>query len=152
MADIDAISRGIAALLRDVYPAGEGHVSHTFQEAPTPPTLQIVGVERMVPDGSFADEYDWTFVIEAYLGLVTDRGAHAKLNELLSDSGVPSAVESDIDGDGCLYSRLQDDGTVLANQQAAASDIQFVEYRGPLRVDRGGQGALTGTFVVRVLA
>lgn len=135
-----------------MYPPGEGHVSHLFHEAPPPPTLQVVGVERMAPDEGMGGAYDWTFLIEAYMGLISERSAHQRLNTLLSANGIPAAVESDYDGAGCLYSRLQDDGSVLEDEDAAASDIQFLEYRGPQRVERGAQQALTGTFAVRVLA
>ena len=133
-------------------------MSATFQEAPPAPTLQVVGVERMTPTetGGMAAsgdwQGDWTFLIEAYMGLVTEKGAHQRLNALLSSGGIPDAVESDCAAGGALFSRLQDDGTVLASQAAAADDVQFLEYRGPQRVDRGGQGALTGTFAVRVIA
>lgn len=158
MADIDAISRGIAALLRQALPEDEGHVSATFQDAPKPPTLQVIGVERMAPAETAGMTEpgdlvcDWTFLVEAYMGLISEKGAHQKLNALLSAGGVPEAVESDCDAGGCLYSRLQDNGTVAAGQPAAADDISFIEYRGPQRVERGGQAALTGTFAFRVIA
>ena len=157
MADVEAIARGIGALLRTVYPAGTGHVSHVFKETPTPPTLQVIGVERMTPQqgGMTAPgewQGDWVFLVEAYLGLISEQAAHQRLYALLSTDAVPGEVESDGDGAGCLYSRLLDNGTVQTGQSAAAESIEFLEYRGPQRVERGAAGALTGTFAFRVIA
>jgi len=157
LADVDDIARGIGALLRTVYATDEGHVSHTFQETPQPPTLQVVGVERMTPEqgGMTAPgdwQGDWIFLVEAYLGLISEKRAHQRLNELLSDNAVAAAVEGDSNGAGCLYSRLLDNGTVQSGQAAAAESIEFVEYRGPQRVERGAAAALTAVFAFRVIA
>ncbi len=155
---MQAIASGIAALLRGVYPEGEGHVSATFKEAPTPPTLQVVGVERFVWDG-FGDGGEFTFLVEAYLGLISERKAHERLYELLSSNGVPEAVESDVrtragvgEANGCLFSRLNEDGTVTTDSEDPAADsISFIEYRGATRVERGAQSALTGIFAFKVV-
>ena len=152
MADVEAIASGIAALLRDVYAADEGHVSATFQEAPQPPTLQVVGVERMVPL-DFGGGADWTFLVEAYMGLITEKKAHKRLYQLLSDDAVWDAIESDNARAGALFSRLSDSGTVTTDpDEPAADSVAVIEYRGASRVERGAVQALTGTWAVRVIA
>lgn len=151
MADVEAIRRGLAALLRTVYPVGAGHVGAYFKDAPAPPTLQIIGVERMVPL-DMTDGADWTWLIEGYFGTITDRGAQTKLDEILATDQVWEAVESDNARDGALFSRLQDDGTVTTDEDDPAADhVAFLEYRGSSRIERGGADALVGTWAVRVL-
>lgn len=156
MADITAIRRGIAALLRDVLPADEGHVFPWLQDNPLPPTLCVAGIER---DGlkiiTFGDPpgIEADFVIEAWLGAASDIGAQRKLDELLSSDAVATAVESDADGNGALYSRLQDDGTVDTDQDAAADSVAMVGYLGQTRLARPtGQEVLIAQWLVKVLA
>ena len=152
MADVEAIASGLAALLRSVYPKGVGHVSATFQEAPEPPALQVVGVERMVPL-AFGGGADWTFLIEAYMGLMTEKKAHKRLNALLSDDAVWDAIEGDNAREGALFSRLGENGSLTTDSgDPAADSVAVIEYRGPSRVERGGTQALTGTWAVRVIA
>lgn len=157
MADVKAIRLGLAALLRQVYPAQpdgddlRGNVSAYFKDAPTPPTLQVIGVERMVPI-DFERGADWTWLIEGYFGNITEQGAQSRLDELLATDAVWQAVESDTTSMGALYSRLLQNGIVTTDpDDPAADDVSFIEYRGSSRVERGGADALVGTWAVRVL-
>jgi hypothetical protein len=156
LADVKAIRLGLGALLRQVYPAEpagsdlRGNVSAYFKDAPTPPTLQVIGVERMVPI-DFARGGDWTWLIEGYFGTITDQGAQSRLDELLATDAVWEAVESDNNSIGALYSRLQQNGTVTTDNDPAADEVSFLEYRGSSRIERGGADALVGTWAVRVL-
>ena len=152
MAEVENIRRGLAALLRQVYPVGVGHVGIYFKDAPAPPALQVIGVERMAPI-DFADGADWTWLIEGYFGTITDRGAQTRLDELLATDKVWEAVESDNARAGALFSRLLDDGATVTTdpEDPAADQVAFIEYRGSSRIERGGADALVGTWAVRVL-
>lgn len=156
MADITAIRRGLAALLRDALPADEGHVYPWLQDNPQVPTLCVAGIQA---DGlkllTFGDDpgVEALFIIEAWLGTASDVGAQRYLDGLLSSNAVAAALESDEDGDGALYSRLQDDGTVLTGQTAAADSVAVMGYLGQTRLARPmGPDVLLAQWLVKVLA
>lgn len=156
MADITAIRRGLAALLRDVLPEDEGHVYPWLQDNPMPPTLCVAGIER---DGltyvTFGDPpgIEANFVVEAWLGAASDVGSQRFLDGLLSTDAVATALEADGDSGGALYSRLQDDGTVLTDQDAAADSVAVMSYLGQTRLARGtGHDVLLAQWLVKVLA
>lgn len=66
--------------------------------APTPPTIQVFP-ETVEYDRAMHRGYDaWTFVVQAFAGLTTDRGAQISVDEMLEPSGsnsIKAAVESD---------------------------------------------------------
>lgn len=155
MADITAIRRGLAALLRDALPVDEGHVFPWLQENPLPPTLCVAGIER---DGiiplAFGDDppVELHFVVEAWLGAASDIGAQRYLDGLLSSDAVAAALESDQDAAGALYSRLNDDGTVSTGQSAAADSVAVMGYQGQTRLARATGDVLLAQWLVKVLA
>lgn len=156
MFDVTEIRRGLAALLRDALPEDEGHVFPWLQENPMPPTLCVAGIQR---DGltflTFGDDpgVEIMFVIEAWLGYASDIGAQRTLDGLLSSDAVAAALESDGNGSGALYSRLQDDGTILTGQSAAADSVAVMSYMGQERLPRAtGQDILLAQWLVKVLA
>lgn len=153
MADMDAIRRGLAALLRTALPADEGHVSAYFRTVPPTPCLQVIG-----PDGpdamtatDFGDGRDFQIAIEACLSLDNEISAQMKLDTLID--AVAIAVESDNSPAGSLFSRWQDDNTILTGQDPAADSVAFVRYRGasPFRTEANTK-LLTATWLIEVLA
>lgn len=87
---------------------------------PTPPALQVMGVDEIDYDsGGFSARDDtWELIIEACLGRVSDIGAQKLLNTWLDSSGstsVKAALEAD---------------TTLGG---AAREIRVVRYRGQQR-------------------
>lgn len=154
MADITAIRRGLAALLRDALPADEGHVYPWLQDGPLPVTLCVAGI---VPDGieylTFGTDpgVAITFAIEAWLGAF-DIAAQRKLDELLSSDAVASTLEGDQTAAGALTKRLQDDGTVLTGQTPAADSVVVEGYQGQTRLARGTGEVLLATWLVKVVA
>ena len=155
MADFDAIRRGLAALLKGALPATGGHVYPWLQDNPLPPTLCVAKVEA---DGieylTFGDPPGMaiTFVVEAWLGNASDVGAQRYLDGLLSTDAVSSALESDGNGSGALYSRLLDTGVVVTGQSAAADSVAVIGYLGQTRLARGTSEVLLAQWRVRVLA
>lgn len=127
MADLTDIRQGMAALLRAALPADKGHVSAWFEDSPNTPSLQVAGVEEM-DRIDFVDGGKWLIAVEGCIGLTTEVGAQKLLDGLVD--AVADAVESDGTPNGALFSRLQEDGTILTNQSAAADAVAFVRYRG----------------------
>lgn len=154
MADLDAIRRGLAANLATLRTAGTvGQVSAYLLENPTPPSLQVAGVDTIDYDehgfGS-AGEDNWRILIEAALGKVSDTGSQDLLNTLLSESSVKTAIEADTK----LTSRLSANGqTVTTGQSAAALWVKCRRYRGQSRVVfPNGAELLLATWEVEVAA
>ena len=111
--------------------------------------MQVAGVDEYEAN-DFADGRTRQIVIEACLGLTTDIGAQKLLDGLLDT--VPAAVEADNSAAGALFSRLQEDGTVLAAQPAAADSVNFVRYRGQSRFTlRNGTEVLLASWQIQVI-
>jgi len=126
--DFDDIRRGIAALLRTALPADEGHVDAYFRDSPPVPALQVVGPREMERI-DYGTGRRWLIAVEGCFGLTNEVMAQKKLDALIEP--VADAVESDTTTTGALFSRLQDDGTILTAQAAAAQSVAFVRLEQP---------------------
>lgn len=153
MEDITNIRRGLAALLRDVLPANEGQVNAWWHENPSTPCLQIAGVQELEKTSFGPGGLRIVFAVEAVIGLASDVRAQQILDGMLATDQIPTAVESSNTPSGALTSRLQDNGTVLTGQTAAADSVAFLRFLGqaPFQL-RNGVEVLLGTFLVEVLA
>lgn len=156
MADLDAIRRGAAALLRQALPEDEGHVSPYFKITPGKPCLQIAGVQSMERSG-FGDGRTWTLAIEGVFPVALEEAGQRLLDRVLTgDEGdgilpVDEALETDKTTDGALHDRLLDDGTIDAAVGAACHDIAFQSYLGSARVTlKDGTEALVATWTAVV--
>lgn len=152
MADMEAIRRGLAANLRATLPIGEGQVSPYLLENPTPPCLQVGGLDGVdyttLGFGHGGDTH--RFVIEACLGRSSDVGAQKLLDELLSGS---SSVKRALESNRTLTSRLREDGTVQTGHAAAADWVKCREYRGQSRFTLpNGVEVLLASWLVEVAA
>lgn len=150
MADLEAIRRGIAAELRTVLPADEGHVSPYFAETPPMPCLQVVGVGDMERI-DFADGKRFEIVVEAVLGLVSDKAAQRRLDGWLESNAVDGQIEDANTPTGALTSRLLEDGTVQTGQAVACDSIALESYGGPSRIRRDNAEFLVATWTFEVL-
>lgn len=153
LADLTAIRRGIAAQLRDVLPVDEGQVFPWLQESPPTPCLQVAGLDS---DGAvsltFGDAKQYVVLVEGCLGLVADTNAQQRLDDWLSTDAIADAVEDANSPTGALTSRLQDDGTVVTGQAAAADSVGFDGYRGQTRFPaQDGRVLLLATWAFKVL-
>lgn len=133
-------------------PAGEGQVFPYWQESPPTPCLQVVGLDVDGAVGlTFGDSMQYTFLVEACLGLVSDEMAQRRLDELLSTDGLSDAIDN-ANGAGALTKRLLDDGTVQTNQSPAADSVAVTGYRGQNRLQlTDGRTLLIATWAVTVL-
>lgn len=79
---------------------------------PTPPTLQVMGPDEILYDQSFRGALaDWTFIIQGFVGSVTDEGSQVNLDQWLAPSGalsVKAALEGDRSAAGALGGVVQD--------------------------------------------
>lgn len=152
MADLIDIRRGLAANLSVLT---DFQVSLYLLANPTPPTIQIAGVEHIDYDIEFQgpDGYDatgdrLTVQIEAALQKGTERSGQEQLDRLHSATGLKNAVESD----NRLTSRLQDDGSILISQEPACDDLRVTEYVGASDFTvAAGKQVLLATWRVEVL-
>lgn len=154
MADITAIRRGLAALLKDALPGDQGNVSPWLDDNPLPPSLCVAGIDR---DGYTATTFgpdpgvEIHFIVEAYLGAASSRGAQAFLDGLVGGT-LAEALEGDQDASGALTKRLQDDGTVLTGQAAAADSVAVTGYLGQTRLASANGDVLIAQWRVTVEA
>ena len=129
-------------------------VSLYLLDNPTPPTIQIAGIENIDYDQTFqVDGYQavgdkLTVQVEAALQKSTDKAAQAQLDRLHSAEGLKAAIESDRK----LQARLEDDGSILISQPAACDDLRVTEYLGASDfTTRGGKQVLLASWRVEVL-
>ena len=150
MPDFDDIRRGLAAQLRTVLPETEGHVSAYFRTAPLLPTLQVAGVNRMEKSTYRGVSRSYRFLIEGVFSLGDEIRAQRQLDGLIDD--VATALEADQTPTGALFSRYQDDNTVLAGQPAAAGSVAFIDYLGAINTTFDGttDRVLSATWVFEV--
>ena len=140
MAGLEDIRRALAANLRAVLPADEGHVSPYFDEAPKTPCLQVAGVSE-VERIDFADGKRFEIVVEGILGSIVDRASQRLLDRWLEEEAVDAAFEEP------LTSRLLDNGTVQTGQAAAADSGAYLRFGGQGRLLRGQTTLLVATWI-----
>lgn len=113
MADIRA---GIAANLETL---GPGIQVYPYRHpSPTPPTVQVTGLDEMEPSSMGGGSYTLTFIVQAFAGLATEEGAQRRLDDFLYPTGASSiwaALESDRTLGGAAHSSavIRNDGTQL---------------------------------------
>lgn len=147
----------MAANLDALRSAGHvGQVSPFLLDNPTPPALMVAGVSEFeyttfgspeVPPGM-----RWQILIEACVGKTSDVGSQKILNALLAPTGSSSLVAA-VEADGALTSRLNEEGTLRTDQEAAAEFVSFSEYRGQVNfVLENGIRVLLATWAFEVLS
>lgn len=152
MADLAAIRSALAANLRVALPAGDGLVSPYLLDNPTPPALQVAGLEKIDYDtlgfGGSGDTH--LFIVEGVFGRSTDIGAQKVLDGLLSGT---DSVKAAVEGNQTLTSRLLETGDVLTGQSALADWVKCREYRGQSRFALpNGVEVLLASWLVEVAA
>lgn len=150
MADFDDIRRGLAANLTVLRP--DYQVSAYLLDDPSPPTLQVAGVESIDYDtGGYGDRADThSFVIEACFSGTSDIGSQQLLDALLAPTGATS-LKAAVEADRTLTSRLLDDGTVQTSQPAAVAYLRVTAYRGQSRFTLpNGTDVLLASWTVEV--
>lgn len=101
MATLSAIREGLRANLASLDLGGYSalQVSAYGLSNPTPPCVQVIGPDEITYDRAMQRGHDdWVILVQAFTGLVTDRGAQELLDRLLESSGsssVKAAIESD---------------------------------------------------------
>jgi len=138
---LDDGRRAIAANLRLVLPADEGHVSPYYQETPALPTLQVLGVS----DYEFADiggGVRYELGIEGVLGRLADRASQRRLDEWIHGGGLLYALDSSVNP---LTSRLQDDGS-LDEGEDDAGQCAYLRFGGQARLKRGSADLLIASW------
>lgn len=113
MADIRA---GLAANLETL--GTDIQVSPYRHPSPTPPTVQVTGLDEMEPSAMGGGSYSLTFIVQAFVGTPTDIGAQQRLDDFLfpiGDSSIWAALESDRTLGGAARSSavIRNDGTQL---------------------------------------
>lgn len=156
MADVQTISEAMAgalATLRDDVENFIGQVSPFLLDSPTPPSIMVVGVDEFTMlDYGTTPSVQWTMLVSACLGELSDIGSQRLLRRLLAPSGSESLVAA-LEADQTLTKRLNDDGTVSTNQSAAADSIAFSEYRGQISpVLDDGTRVLVATWAFEVIS
>lgn len=154
MADLDTICNRMAGSLvplRDTATDLIDQVSPFLLDSPTPRMLMVAGVDD-VTYLDFGDGVEWTILVSAALGLLTDQASQKTLRRLLAPSGGDSIVAA-LEADQSLTTKLNNDGTVSTGQSAAADSIAFSEYRGQISpVLADGSQILLATWAFEVIA
>lgn len=154
MAQLDDIREGLAANLYALKTAGTvGHVSPYMQENPQTSSVHVAAVAPFEYGLGFGDGAgdEWTLLVEAILGRVTDVGSQKTLNSLLATSGSTS-LKVAIEADTKLTSRLNEKGVLTTDEGAACSHLLLSRYLGQSNPVLGGALTLVGTWAVRVIA
>ncbi len=100
---------------------------------PTPPTI-FVFPDEIEYDSSFARGHDdWTMTVMAMVGLVSDKGAQQRLDEMLAPSG-PSSVKAALEQQPPLGGAVQDIRVETCSgyrvyAQAGAQPVVGAEWR-----------------------
>jgi hypothetical protein len=138
---LDDARRALAANLRLVLPASEGHVGAYFQDAPKIPALQVMGVN----DFDFADVgggIRYELGIEGILGRIVDRSSQTRLDEWIHGGGILYALDSSVNP---LTSRLRDTGVIDEGEEDAGTSA-YLRFGGQGRLKRGGVDVLVATW------
>lgn len=113
MADIRA---GLAANLETL---GPGIQVYAYRHpSPTPPTVQVTGLDEMEATSMGGGSYTLTFIVQAFVGTPSDEGAQRRLDDFLyptGDSSIWAALESDRTLGGVAHGSavIRNDGTQL---------------------------------------
>lgn len=152
MADLEDIFQGLAASLVTLRTDGViGQVSSVLLENPMPPAVMVAGVDEY-EYADFLGGVQWTILIEACLGLVSQPQSHRTLRQLLAPTGTTSLVAA-VEADQTLTSRYNDEnGQVTTDQEEAADSVAFSEYRGQSRFTlENGSTVLLAVWAFKVL-
>lgn len=145
MADVEAIRRGIAANLAAVLQTAAAQefqmqVSAYMNPQSTPPTIEVY------PDKTIYDELISTdelrFKVRALVGFNFAIGAQQLLDRYLGTEGELS-VKALIEADPRLTDRLEDDGSIQA-QEPAADDLRVEDSTGSRLYPIEGRGHALG--------
>lgn len=105
MANLQDIRAGIAANLTahlDLAPLTGCQISPYMLSAPTTPTVQVMGPDLITYHRAMADGVnEWTLIVQAFVGLISDQGAQQVLDRMLDTTGAAS-VKAAIEADGTL--------------------------------------------------
>lgn len=152
MADIEAIRRGLAANLRTVE---DCVVSPWLIDNITKAALSVAGPERAAYfEGAFGQlasdrGANVPFVIE---GAVSCAGG-LRAGQMLFDQWILWEVPEAIEADTRLTSRLQNNGSILTDQDPACDSLAVREFRGYRRTTLpNGSDVLLGDWVVELIA
>jgi hypothetical protein len=110
-----AIREGLAANLSSL---PDIQVSPYRLPSPTPPTVQVTGLDEMEPTAMHAGGYTLVFIVQAFVGIPSDQGAQRRLDDFLYPTGPSSiwaALETDRTLSGAVASSavIRNDGTQL---------------------------------------
>lgn len=146
MADLVAIRQGLAANLAAI----EGCQVSAFRlSQPTPPTLQVMGVDEVVYDtGGFGRRAVYhhdtlKLIVHGFVGAVTDIGSQIRLGAWLASTGDES-VKQALEADPTLTKRLLFDGTIETDQTPQAETLRVIRYAGDLLVPLPNVGDVIG--------
>jgi len=107
--DLAGIRAGIAANLATLSGAPANvQISAYMLGNPTPPTLQVMGPDQIDYDLAMQRGLDeWRFIVQGFVGAMTDRGAQVNLDAWLAPTGSLS-VKAAIEADRTLGGSVQD--------------------------------------------
>lgn len=157
MADFQDIRRGLAANLAVLRDAGF-QITPYVLDAPLGPTIEIAGIELAEYDIAFRDSSGYnatgdqlTVIVTATIPYKVDILTQQRMDALHSATGLKHAIEAD----DRLTARMQDDGSLLADQNPACDALRVARYRGQARTmieqHSGGLDVLIGTWEVDVI-
>ena len=157
MADLDAISQGLAANLAALKQAELAprqplivQVSSFYLDRPSPPSAMVVGVDEIEYDTAFQRGGDsWVLLIEVVLGTISDVGGQSVLRKLLAPTG-DTSLKTAVESDRRLTSRMDSQGRITADHDPACDDLRVTNYRGQRKVAIGGAEALSAVWAVQV--
>lgn len=98
MAEFSAIRAGIATNLRTLPGVSSEQVSAYRLENPTPPTLQVLGIDSMTPTAFGRGGFTSTWIVQGFVAKTLSRAAQERLDKWLHPDGTESvwaALETD---------------------------------------------------------
>lgn len=106
-ATLQEIREGIADTLNDAF-AGTVQCLAYETDQPTPPTIQVLGMEQVLYDRASVRGVDeWTILIEGLAGPTMDQGSQSVLDSWLTAFG-PSSVKAILETNRTLGSKILD--------------------------------------------
>lgn len=145
MSDMEAIRQGLAANLAAFKDGDDGaQVSPYILEAPTPPTLHVMGpvadAERVDFGGQDEEEF---IVVQGFAAMISDIGGQKRLDRWWANTGADSVLAA-IETDKQLTSRLDEEGTLTTGQTAAVYDLTVIRKSRYLIFDIPQVGRVVG--------